>query len=61
MPSHFGRFRILNGDRKELENVEFEGHLRVTVDEQPEIIVPPGEKREVPEGAVTEIVAEELP
>lgn len=61
MPTPFARFRFLNGTRKEIENVEYEGHLRVKVDDHPEVIVPPGEKMEVPEGAVMEIVAEDIP
>jgi hypothetical protein len=61
MPIPFERFRFLNGTRKEVENVDYQRPLRVRVDDHPEIVVPPGEKAEIPEGAVVEVIAEEVP
>ena len=58
MPSHFDRFRFLNGTNKEVENVSYRSPLKVRVDDHPEIIVNPGEKVEVPEGAVMEVESE---
>lgn len=61
MPIPFERFRLLNGTRKEIENVDYQRALRVRVDDHPEVMVPPGAKVEIPEGAVVEVEAEEVP
>jgi hypothetical protein len=61
MPIPFERFRLLNGTKKEVENISFQRHLKVKVDDQPEIIVPPGQKIEIPDGMIIDILAEEIP
>jgi len=58
MPSHFDRFRFLNGTEKQIENVDYRSPLRVRVDEGPEIEVPPGQTVVVPDGAVYEFITE---
>lgn len=58
MPSHFDRFRYLNGPSKRVENMEYQGHIRVKVDDLPEIDVPPGASVEIPEGEVIEFAIE---
>lgn len=60
MPIPFERFRLLNGSKKEIENVGFQRPLRVKVDEHPEVVIPPGQKVEIPDGATIEVMAEEI-
>jgi len=57
MPIHFERFRFLNGTGKHVENVSYQGHIFVKVDDHPEIEVPPGESRPIPDGEVIEVSA----
>lgn len=61
MPIPFEKFRFLNGTKKKIENSTFQRPLRVRVDDHPEIVVHPGMQEEIPEGAVVEVEAEELP
>lgn len=58
MPSHFDRFRFLNGTEKEVENVSYQVPLKVQVDTHPEVIIEPGEKKPIPDGHIIEVVAE---
>jgi hypothetical protein len=60
MPIPFERFRLLNGSKKEVENVSFQRALFVRVDGQTEVIVPPGERIEIPDGYEIDITAEEI-
>lgn len=61
MPMPFERFRLLNETTKKIENVSYQRPLRVQVDDHPMVLVNPGEKVEIPEGAVVEVTAEEVP
>lgn len=61
MPIPFERFRLLNERPKRIENVTFQRPLKVKVDDHPEVIVPPGEMAEIPEGAEIVVEAEEVP
>jgi hypothetical protein len=55
------RFKILNlYPHKKIENIDYRRPLRIRVDCCPEIVVYPGMVAEIPEGAVIEIVADEV-
>jgi hypothetical protein len=60
MPMPFERFRLLNGTKKEVENISFKRPLVVRVDDRTEVIIAPGQKIEIPDGMVIDVLAQEI-
>jgi hypothetical protein len=60
MPIPFDKFRLLNGPKKEVDNLSYTKILHVRVDDNPEVIVAPQQRVEIPDGVVIEFEVEAI-